>query len=181
MMDLTPATCAQSNLDELSQVVNTLDGEALETIVTLITQSSRVFFTGSGRSGLAAKAVGMRLMHIGVPTFAVGEISTPAIGEGDLLVVFTSSGRGSMLEQARTAIKHEARVAVVTTQAEGDLIVLASAALVLPIHSTIHTDQHAGSLFEQSALIVGDALMRVVQHRLDVDSQYLDQRHANLS
>jgi len=40
--------------------------------------------------------------------------------------------------------------------------------------------QHAGSLFEQAILLLGDALAWHVQQRLGVADAQLDARHANL-
>lgn len=141
----------------------------------------RVYLTGTGRSGLAARAVAMRLMHIGVDAYAVGEVATPGIAQGDLLVAITSSGRGTIADQARTAVGLGATVAAITTRADGELRELSATTVVLPIRCGVATEQHAGSLFEQSALVIGDAMCRVVQERLGVPSSALDERHANLS
>ena len=37
---------------------------------------------GAGRSGLVAKAFAMRLMHLGLEAFVVGETITPALNKG---------------------------------------------------------------------------------------------------
>jgi 6-phospho-3-hexuloisomerase len=52
--------------------------------------------------------------------------------------------------------------------------------LHLPARTVVPTGQHAGSLFEQSLLVVGDALCRRVQAELGVPTSALDARHANL-
>jgi len=41
---------------------------------------------GAGRSGLAAKAFAMRLMHLGFNVYVVGETTTPAVGPEDLVI-----------------------------------------------------------------------------------------------
>ena len=177
----SPLSAARSNVTELSRIVEALDPVALDEVVHTIARASRVFFTGVGRSGLVARAIAMRLMHVGIPTFAVGEIATPGIEAGDLLVAVTSSGRGSVLQQARTANEIGADVLVVTAAPESGIVELASIALILPARTEVPTQQHAGSLFEQAALVVGDALLHSVQQRLRVPSAELDRRHANLA
>lgn len=174
---------AVSNAREISAVIDTLgtQHDALDRLVEAILGASRVYLTGVGRSGLTARAIAMRLMHIGVDAFAVGEVATPGIGAGDLLLAVTSSGRGTIADQARIASGVGASVAAITTRAEGDLQSLSSATIVLPIRADVPTRQHAGSLFEQSALVIGDAVCRVVQERLGVPTAVLDERHANLS
>jgi Predicted sugar phosphate isomerase involved in capsule formation len=44
---------------------------------------------GAGRSGLVAKAFAMRLMHLGMISYVVGETITPALQTGDLIVVLS--------------------------------------------------------------------------------------------
>jgi 6-phospho-3-hexuloisomerase len=171
---------ARSAVAELAAMVSEVVPGQLETMVEAWAGAPRLFFTGVGRSGLAAKAVAMRLMHIGRTAYVVGEIATPAIGEGDLLVAVSSSGRGSILEQARTAAGLGARIAAITSSPANELAALAAAVLVLPARTRVSTEQHAGSLFEQSVLVLGDAVCRGVQARLGVASGELDARHANL-
>ena len=42
---------------------------------------------GAGRSALALKMVAMRLRHLGLDAYVAGETISPALGEGDLLLV----------------------------------------------------------------------------------------------
>lgn len=172
---------ARTNAREISAVIEVIDERAVESLVRGILSAKRVYFTGVGRSGLSARAIAMRLMHIGVSAYAVGEVATPGIAVGDLLVAITATGRGSVAAQGQTAHDIGASIAVVTTRARGQLQDLADVLVVLPIRSGVATDQHAGSLFEQSALVVGDAMCRDIQERLGVPSADLDSRHANLS
>lgn len=172
---------ARDNVAELDAVVDSLDPEELNALIAALTTAPRVFFTGIGRSGLSARAVAMRLMHIGLTTYVAGEIATPGIGADDLLVAISSSGRGSIAAQGRSARAHGARVATITTKTDGELQSISSTVLVLPIRDTVTTAQHAGSLFEQSALVIGDAICRVVQEQLQVPTDELNRRHANLS
>ncbi len=172
---------ARANAAEIAAVVDTLDDGPLEELVSAIIAAPRVYLTGVGRSGLAGRAIAMRLMHIGRAAYVVGEVATPGIGAGDLLVALTATGRGVVVDQARTALRHGAGVAAVTTRTEGELQELAHPVVCLPVRTRVPTEQHAGSLFEQSALVVGDAICRRVQEILGVATSELDRRHANLS
>lgn len=172
---------ARENVAELADLVNHVTPASLERLTEVIVAAPRIYFTGVGRSGLAARAVAMRLMHIGKTIFVVGEVATPAIRGGDLLVAVSSSGRGSILNQARSAVDAGAEIAAIVAKQSTELAELAKASLVLPTRTTVPTRQHAGSLFEQGTLVIGDALCRAVQSRLDVPEEILDNRHANLS
>ena len=170
---------AQANVAELAAIVEQLDDKALEGLIEKIIEAPRIYFTGIGRSGLSARAIAMRLMHIGKTSFVVGEVATPGITAKDLLVAFTSSGRGSVLSQAEVALGLGAQVATVTT-GPNELSVRSVASVFLPARTTIPSAQHAGSLFEQASLVIGDAVCRAVQQRLGVPTADLDSRHANL-
>jgi 6-phospho-3-hexuloisomerase len=52
---------------------------------------------------------------------------------------------------------------------------------VLPARTAVPTIQHAGSLFEQSTLVLGDALCLAARTSLGVPESELDARHANLT
>jgi 6-phospho-3-hexuloisomerase len=170
---------ARLALRELEAMVDALDPAELEAAVVALAEAPRIFVTGVGRSGLAVKAVGMRLMHVGKTVHVVGEVTAPAIASGDLLVAASTSGRGSLLAQAHRAVDAGASVLAITG-GENELAALAAVAVVLPARTRVSTVQHAGSLFEQACLVVGDALCAVVQQRLDVPTETLERRHANI-
>jgi D-arabinose 5-phosphate isomerase GutQ len=41
------------------------------------------------------KAFAMHLMYIGIDVYIMGETITPAIGEGDIVIIISSSGSGT--------------------------------------------------------------------------------------
>ncbi|MBM9467852.1 6-phospho-3-hexuloisomerase [Nakamurella leprariae] len=166
---------------ELHRLADAVDYAALARLEDAVVQAPRVFLTGAGRSGLMARAVAMRLMHIGLRAYAAGEIATPAIERGDLLLAFTGRGSRSIGLQVDTARAVGASVALLTTAADTDLSRQADIVVTVPARTLVTTVQHAGSLFEQGCLVVGDALCRAVQQRLAVATAELDRRHANLT
>jgi 6-phospho-3-hexuloisomerase len=176
---VTVTQSAQASLDELQSIVDTLDETQLDTVAHILANTPRIFFTGTGRSGLAARAIAMRLMHIGKPCYVVSEVATPAIQPGDILVAFTSSGRGSVLEQAKITLEHGAGV-IAFTSGENEITALSEAFIAIPARTIVPTEQYAGSLFEQGCLIVGDAICRSVQSLLKVPTSQLNARHANI-
>jgi hypothetical protein len=58
----------------------------------MILAANRVFVVGAGRTGLALKMAAMRLMHLGLVVHVAGEVTSPAIGRCDLLLVASGSG-----------------------------------------------------------------------------------------
>jgi 6-phospho-3-hexuloisomerase len=138
----------------------------------------RWFCSGQGRSGLVAQMVAMRLMHAGFDAHAVGGVTTPAIGQGDGLGVFSGSGETPItLHIARLAQGFGAHILAVTTRADSTLAGLAEAVIEVP---TAGTRQFGGSLFEQSALLLLDALVLDLTAGDPEMHAAMQARHANL-
>ena len=173
-------------------------GDALERVVKdnplplarvadLIVDSPRVFVMGAGRSGLALRMTAMRLMHLGLTVHVVGDVTTPAIDSGDLLLAASGSGTTSgIVRSATTAAKAGARIASITTNASSPLAELSGVAtIVVPAAEKLDRSgtasvQYAGSLFEQAVVLVGDALFHSLWRRSGQDADALWPRHSNL-
>ena len=176
----TVTDLARDAVAELSKLVNQLDPDRAAAAVGELTRAHRVFFTGVGRSGLVAQALAIRLMHTGLQAFAVGEAATPAIAAGDLLVAVSAAGSVAVAEQAAKARQLGSRILAMTAIACGRLVDAADTVLLIPARTGVPTTQHAGSLFEQGCLVIGDALCAAVRLRLGVPESDLAARHANL-
>jgi 6-phospho-3-hexuloisomerase len=172
---------ANESLAELASLLGAVDGTQLDELAARVAASPIVYLDAQGRSGLMSRAVAMRLMHLGMTTHVVGETLTPAIGAGDLLIAVSASGATpSTVEHARVARAVGATVAAITTGAETPLARIADMIVVLPARTVIPTSQHAGSLFEQSLLVVGDALCGALQRIRERTDDQLATLHANL-
>ncbi|MFG6278108.1 6-phospho-3-hexuloisomerase [Microbacterium sp. 5K110] len=174
---------------ELQDVVTALrdaDPVPFEDALGLFTDADRVFVHGAGRSGLALRSTAMRLMHLGLTVHVVGEVTTPAIRRGDLLLVASGSGTtGGIVQAARTAADVGARVLAVSTTDSSPLSEIADTTLVIPAatktdRSGTASAQYAGSLFEQSVGLVGDAVFHALWQRSGHSADDLWPRHANL-
>jgi 6-phospho-3-hexuloisomerase len=176
---MTPAelaAAADAVVGEIAAVVRRVDADALAALAAAIDDADRVFVAGQGRSGLVGAAVAVRLGHLGVRVHVTGEATCPAVGPGDLLVAISKSGTTTItLHQATRARAAGARVALVTRGGDPD----ADLALVVPL-ADVETRQHAGSLFEQSVLVLGDALCAVLQRARGLAGAQLAARHDNL-
>lgn len=174
---------------ELQDVVHALRGAdpaPFEDALTLLGEAERVFVHGAGRSGLALRSTAMRLMHLGLRVHVVGEVTTPAIRRGDLLLVASGSGTtGGIVQAARTAVEAGARVLAVSTTDASVLSEIADTTLVIPAatktdRSGTASAQYAGSLFEQAVAILGDAVFHALWQRSGRSADDLWPRHANL-
>ncbi|WP_439693035.1 6-phospho-3-hexuloisomerase [Curtobacterium sp. SP.BCo] len=171
---------------EAADVAHRLDGDAAERALDLLDRGHRVFVHGAGRSGLALRMTAMRLMHLGRDVHVVGEVTTPAIRSGDVLLVASGSGTTTgIVQAARTAHDVGASVVALSTTDDSPLSEVADVTLVLPAatktdRSGTASAQYAGSLFEQAVALVGDALFHTLWARGGQTADDLWPRHANL-
>jgi len=186
----TPAAAVHRNLElvvrENQALLEKINFEQVAALLPLIQQANRIFVVGAGRTGLALKATAMRLMHLGLSVFVVGETTTPAIGAGDLLLAGSGSGTtSSIVKAAEKTVAAQGQVVALSTTAESPLAKLATQVVVLPAaqkqeHGGTISQQYAGSLFEQAVLLLGDALFQTLWAQDGTPAEELWKRHANL-
>lgn len=158
----------------------------LDAVLETLTSADRVFVLGAGRSGLALRMTAMRLMHLGFDVHVVGETTTPAISAGDVLLAASGSGTTAGIVRAvETAVEVGARVVAITTAPDSPLAHAADAVIVVPAaakldRSATASTQYAGGLFEQSVVLVGDAVFDALWRRSGLSADALWPRHANL-
>lgn len=162
-----------------------LDAE-FEAAVARLQTARRIFVLGAGRSGLALRMTAMRLMHLGLDVHVVGEVTTPAIAGGDVLLVASGSGTtAAVVRAAETARQVGAAIVTITTAPGSRLAELSSATIVLPAaqkedHAGTMSAQYSGGLFEQLVLSVGDAIFHTLWQASSATAEQLWPRHANL-
>ena len=173
-------------LTENRQLLEQVDLEQVTQLIPYIKGASRIFLAGAGRSGLSLRAAAMRLMHFGLTVFVVGETTTPAIREGDLLIAASGSGTTStIVKAAEKAVAAKAQVVAFSTTRNSPLGALSALVMILPAalkddHARTISLQYAGSLFEQSLLLLTDALFQTMWGIDGTPAEEMWKRHANL-
>ena len=176
-------------LGELAGVCGRIDMDGVDALAKAVSDAPAVFVAGAGRSGLALRSFAMRLMHLGKNVHVVGEVVTPAIVKGDLLLVGSGSGEtGSLGGMARKAKEAGCGVALVTINPESSIGRLADVAVRIPAPSPkaahcgdfVKSAQPMGSLFEQALLLVLDAVIMELMAELGKVSEEMFRLHANL-
>jgi 6-phospho-3-hexuloisomerase len=182
----TPSTSLRLIVEELDAVLATIDDREIAHLADLVENAERVFVHGAGRSGLALRMTAMRFMHLGLTVHVVGEVTTPAIGAGDVLLVASGSGTTSgIVAAATTADSVGAQIAAITTARVSPLASLADAVVIVPAAAKLDRSgtasaQYAGSLFEQSVALIGDAVFHALWKRSEQSADDLWPRHANV-
>lgn len=175
-------------MGELAAVFERVDDGAVDRLVALILECPHVFTAAAGRSGLLLRCAAMRLMHMDRPAYVVGEIVTPAIAKGDLLLMVSGSGEtGSLVSMAQKAKSLGARVAVITANSESALAGLAECTVKIAaptpkaaVDNFVPSAQPMGNLFEQGAFLLLDAVIMELMDRMGKTSDAMFRRHANL-
>ena len=172
---------------ELQRSVTLISEEEAERLADVIQTAGKVFFAGAGRSGFMGRAFAMRLMHMGINAFVVGETVTPGIGSDDLLIIGSGSGETqSLVTMARKAKQLGATVVTVTIQPDSSLGSLSDFSVKLPgspkdqANAGDLTIQPMASLFEQTLIILYDAVILRLMDQKDQSSGQMFGRHANL-
>jgi len=174
-------------VEELSQTVNLISDEETENLVDRILESKKIFVTGAGRSGFMGKSFVMRMMHMGIDAYVVGETVTAAFEKDDLLIIGSGSGETKTL----VAIAEKAKslggtVAAITISPESTIGELADITVRLPgitkdqSEGDFKTIQPMGSLFEQTMLLIYDAIILRFMEKKGLDSNKMYGKHANL-
>lgn len=173
-------------LTEIQSVADQIDRAQIGVLVDRLIDTPRVFVTGEGRSGLMGKSFAMRLMHLGLTVYAMGETITPAVAQGDLVVAISGSGKtGGTVRGAESARSAGGGVHAVTTDPTSPLADIADAALVLPAATKYRradeapTIQPLSSLFDQMTHIALDVACLEVARRRDVDNNKARAIHSN--
>ena len=180
---------AQKVCGEVTRCIDGIEADSLQQAVETISAAPRIFLAGAGRSGLAVRALAMRLMHLGKNTYVVGDTTTPALAAGDLLIIGSGSGRtASLLASAEKAKTLDASLMLATIDTASPIAALADCVIKIDAPSPKAAGSAAadasiqpmGSMFEQTLLLLFDSLVVAVMELEGKTSNEMFARHANL-
>ncbi|MCE8422481.1 MAG: 6-phospho-3-hexuloisomerase [Candidatus Methanoperedens sp.] len=189
------ATIVSMNLiaEHIKKVASRLERGCVTDLVNSIMGSKRIFLMGAGRSGLAAKAFAMRLMHLGFDVYVVGETTTPAVQSDDLVIAVSGSGETpSIGNLGAIAKKIGSKLAVITSNKDSTLGNISDIVLIIqgrPKEDIIYEDYHErrmigypqlaplGTIFEITALVFLDAVISELMVRTGSNEAELKKRH----
>jgi 6-phospho-3-hexuloisomerase len=177
-------------LDELAGVFRHLDPKGVDEAIGVIAKADRIALYGVGREGLQVKGFAMRLFHLGLRAAMVGDMTTPPVGPGDLLIVSAGPGAFStVLALMSVAKKAGAKTLVVTAQAGGEAAKQADHVLVIPAQ-TMANDRPAdqttvsvlpmGSLYEGAQYVLFEIMILKLRDHLNIAAETMRGNHTNL-
>ena len=184
-------------LDNIENAQDFLDEKAIDEFENIIINANNVFVTGAGRSGLAAKAFAMRLMHLGLRVYVVGETISPAINPDDCIVAISGSGETNTIVSAvRISKNRGAKVLALTSYPESTLGQLADSFILVKgrtkkevddenymkrqIHGNYTSLTPLGTAFELTTLVFLDAIVSELMEKMHQTESDLKARHTVL-
>ncbi|WP_295610138.1 6-phospho-3-hexuloisomerase [uncultured Methanobrevibacter sp.] len=184
-------------LKNIENAVDYLDEDIIEDFENEILKAENIFVTGAGRSGLAGKAFAMRLMHLGLSAYVVGETISPAIHKNDCIIAISGSGEtNTIVSAARIAKDRGSRVLAVTSYPESTLGQLTDSYLLVKgrtkqevddenymkrqIHGNYTSLTPLGTAFELTTLVFLDAIVSELMDKMQQTENDLRNRHAVL-
>lgn len=184
---MTPGEQASKALAEVGDVLTDALPDALEVMAPPILAARRIALHGVGREGLMMKSLTMRLFHLGLDAHVVGDMTTPPVGSGDLLIVSAGPGHFSTVA-ALVGIAKKAGAATMCVTAEPRAAVPAACDHVVHLPAqTMANDQAGatsilpmGSLFEAAQFLFFEILILHLRDALKLTPDALRANHTNL-
>ena len=182
------ADASSAVIDELQRTLARIDPSMLEHLKDDIFAADQVFFVGVGRVMLSLQCICKRLAHLGIKAHYVGEITEPHLNKGDLLIVGSGSG-GSLFplgiaKKARATV--DCRIVHIGSNPNSEMKDICDYMVRIPVRTKLYLEdeidscQPMTSLFEQSLLLVGDILAKLIIDEKHLDMKSLWQYHANM-
>ena len=183
---------------KIKKIADSISDEEITRFLDEILKARRIYVMGAGRSGLVAKAFAMRLMHLGFQAYVVGETITPAMKPGDLMVVFSGSGKTkTVADIAETAKDIGGRLALITSDKSSRIALISDSVVIIESQRDAVKDDTAefeirqmmgehksfaplGTIFETASMVFADAIVSRLMEITRMEEKDLKTRHANI-
>lgn len=174
-------------INECEEALSKVSTDDVERFIAMITNADKVFFVGVGRVLLELEAFAKRLAHIGIETVIVGQITEPAFTENDVLIVGSGSGESLVpVAIAKKAKQIGGKIVHIGSNKESSIKEITDLMLRIPVQTKLYledeivSDQPMSSLFEQSLLLLGDSVAKMIVEEKKIELKSLWRCHANL-
>jgi 6-phospho-3-hexuloisomerase len=109
------STKIETILSEIKIVLSKIDDTQVEQLINEILNAKKIVVCGAGRVGMAIRGFGMRLGHLGLEAFTLGDSTVPGISKDDLLIVASGSGETqTIFDLVEIASKNGCKISVIT-------------------------------------------------------------------
>jgi 6-phospho-3-hexuloisomerase len=173
-------------LQEIAEAVRSVPDTEIDGVVDELLAARRIACYAGGREGLVMRGLVMRLFHAGLDVHYVGEMTCPAVGPGDLLVLSCGPGRISMVGALAGVAKRDgARLLYLTAQPQDPPADRADRVVVVTAQ-TMADDREStavlpmGSGYEIALFVLVDLITNRIRDLRTESVDELRSRHTNL-
>ncbi|WP_220453600.1 6-phospho-3-hexuloisomerase [Mammaliicoccus vitulinus] len=176
----------QQILDEITDSFSKSNDNEINNLIQDIDNANKIFIYGLGREKIVLTAFAMRLMHLGYDVHVIGDVTTPAITKGDLLITSSGTGYLSTVEAlVNIANNNEARIAFFTAFPDAVLPLKANTiieikAQTMKDNAVVDSIQPMGSLFEQTQLLILEYIIVELIQKHNLKEEDMVPNHTNL-
>ena len=173
----------QMVINKIDSLLQATDSNSAPRLLRILDRAGRIFVTGAGRSGQIGKFFAMRLMHSGYHVYVVGEIVTPSIKAGDLLIIISGSGETEQLIAfAKRAKEVRADILLISAKPKSTIGDLADDVFQIgkPDQYTKVEGMPMGTVFELSTLFFLESFIAHVIEDRGIEEEEMRARHANM-
>ena len=175
-------------VSEVGSALAAIDEEEIERACAALSKARHIGLYGCGREALQVRGFAMRLFHLGLPASPVGDVSMPALRQGDWLVAVAGPGElATVTAHMNTARDAGASILFVTSVPDTPSAALADQVLTIPAQ-TMATDRGdgasavlaMGSSFEGSLFFLFEIMVLRLREIMNVDADAMRARHTNM-
>jgi 6-phospho 3-hexuloisomerase len=170
-------------LDKITGILEATEESYDEKLTAMLDEASRIFIAGAGRSKLVGNFFAMRLVHGGYNVNVVGEIVTPSIKAGDLLIIISGSGETEQLVAfTKSAKKVGAKIMLISAKSESTIGDMADGVFQIgkaDLYGKV-VGMPMGTVFELSTLLFLESTISHIIHEKGIAEEIMRERHANL-
>jgi 6-phospho-3-hexuloisomerase len=171
-------------LSEINSVLDASKFDELEDFTNKIVSANRIVVFGAGRVGLMMKTFAMRLSHLNLECYFIGDLNLPRMKQGDLIVIGSGSGNTkSVVTIAEIAKSNGLDMISITSNMESSIAKLSSSLIYLKCRTKDTLDKKRESiqpmttLFEQALLIFLDSLVLILMKKMNENHDSMLERH----
>ena len=177
----------QTILKEIETVLLKVDSDQVNLLIDEILAADKIVVCGAGRVGMAIRGFGMRLGHLGLKAYTLGDSTVPGIAKGDLLIVASGSGETqTIVDLVSIASRNNCRIAAITGNPDSRIGKLANTMVKITAPSKTKavenfiSIQPMTTLNEQCLGLLFDAVTLKLMDKMGETHDTMWARHSNL-
>lgn len=172
---------------DVTAVLDAAVPRQVDAMAAPILQAKRIALYGVGREGLMMKSLAMRLFHLGLDAHVIGDMTTPPVAKGDLLIVSAGPGEFSTVN-ALIGVSKAAGAATMCVTATPNGPAPQSVDHIVHLDAqTMANDQSAatsvlpmGSLYEAAQFLFFEIVILHLRDEMKLSPEAMRANHTNL-